>query len=197
MTLEEIFSNCYFPSPYGVKNIITPNRNQSHILKKLHSNRKMIHSVMSRQSGKTTCLKAFLIWKILCDRDLNILVVTMKSSEKILQEIKWIMSNMDKNIFVVPQKLADNQAFIKYNNGVCVRHASSTGTTMLREKYDYIWLDEYDFYSDTIQPYLLEWLQDFYKKGSKIIGLTSPFKRGMIQKEFFEKFYIIQKLEAL
>ena len=121
-----------------------PYKYQENMLKIFSENRFVI-TKMPRQSGKTTAVVAYILWKILFNESLNIAILAHKSetAQDILSRIKLAYQYLPT--WLQQGVLKWNELSIELENGCKIKAASTSSGTIRGGSYNLIFLDEFAF----------------------------------------------------
>ena len=148
------------------------------IIDTYHRNRFSI-LMSSRQSGKTVCSSAYLLWYAITNHDKNILILgnILQTSLENLDKIKNMIYNLP--FYLKPGIRKINEKMIEFENGSRIICRATTKKSAVGLSINVLYLDEFALVDDSI-------LEDFYSSvfptvsgmpESKIIISSTP--RGL------------------
>ena len=112
---------------------------------RIFSENRFVITKMPRQSGKTTAVVAYILWKILFNESLNIAILAHKSetAQDILSRIKLAYQYLPT--WLQQGVLKWNELSIELENGCKIKAASTSSGTIRGGSYNLIFLDEFAF----------------------------------------------------
>lgn len=124
------FSKKFFYIQHAVKGklLFEPFQYQERLMSSYHNHRFNIN-MLPRQSGKTTCASAYLLWYAMFHRDQTILVAAHKytGAQEIMQRIRYGYELCPDHIRA--GAVSYNKGSIEFDNGSRIVSATTTGNT--------------------------------------------------------------------
>jgi hypothetical protein len=141
----------YIQHPVKGKLLFEPFEYQIGLLHSYHDNRFNVN-MLPRQSGKTTCASAYLLWFAMFHPDQTILVAAHKytGAQEIMQRIRYGYELCDEHIRC--GVVSYNKGSIEFDNGSRIVSQTTTGTTGRGMSISLLYCDEFAF----VQPNIAE-----------------------------------------
>lgn len=141
----------YIQHPVKGKLLFEPFDYQVGLLHSYHNNRFNVN-MLPRQSGKTTCASAYLLWFAMFHPDQTILVAAHKytGAQEIMQRIRYGYELCDEHIRC--GVVSYNKGSIEFDNGSRIVSQTTTGTTGRGMSISLLYCDEFAF----VQPNIAE-----------------------------------------
>jgi hypothetical protein len=141
----------YIQHPVRGKLVFDPYNYQERLLDSYHNNRFNIN-MLPRQSGKTTCASAYLLWFAMFHPDQTILVAAHKytGAQEIMQRIRYGYELCPDHIRC--GVVSYNKGSIEFDNGSRIVSQTTTGTTGRGMSISLLYCDEFAF----VQPNIAE-----------------------------------------
>ena len=141
----------YIQHPVKGKMLFAPFEYQERLLQSYHDFRFNIN-MLPRQSGKTTCASAYLLWFAMFHPDQTILVAAHKytGSQEIMQRIRYGYELCPD--FLRAGVVSYNKGSIDFDNGSRIVSATTTGNTGRGMSISLLYCDEFAF----VQPNIAE-----------------------------------------
>jgi hypothetical protein len=141
----------YIQHPVKGKMLFNPFSYQENLLHSYHDYRFNIN-MLPRQSGKTTCASAYLLWFAMFHPDQTILVAAHKytGSQEIMQRIRYGYELCPD--FIRSGVVSYNKGSIDFDNGSRIVSATTTGNTGRGMSISLLYCDEFAF----VQPNIAE-----------------------------------------
>lgn len=147
------FSKNFFYIQHAVKGklLFEPFPYQERLLNSYHNYRFNIN-MLPRQSGKTTCASAYLLWYAMFHRDQTILVAAHKytGAQEIMQRIRYGYELCPDHIRA--GVISYNKGSMEFDNGSRIVSATTTGNTGRGMSISLLYCDEFAF----VQPNIAE-----------------------------------------
>ena len=145
------FAKNFFHIQHPVKGklLFEPYEYQERLLESYHDFRFNIN-MLPRQSGKTTCASAYLLWYAMFHPDQTILVAAHKytGSQEIMQRIRYGYELCDDSIRC--GVVSYNKGSIDFDNGSRIVSATTTGNTGRGMSISLLYCDEFASYNLTL-----------------------------------------------
>jgi len=141
----------YIQHPVKGKLLFEPFQYQEGLLKSYHDYRFNIN-MLPRQSGKTTCASAYLLWYAMFQKDQTILVAAHKytGAQEIMQRIRYGYELCPD--YIRCGVVNYNKGSIEFENGSRIVSATTTGNTGRGMSISLLYCDEFAF----VQPNIAE-----------------------------------------
>ena len=141
----------YIQHPVKGKMLFEPFEYQERLLQSYHDFRFNIN-MLPRQSGKTTCASAYLLWFAMFHPDQTILVAAHKytGSQEIMQRIRYGYELCPD--YIRSGVVSYNKGSIDFDNGSRIVSATTTGNTGRGMSISLLYCDEFAF----VQPNIAE-----------------------------------------
>jgi Terminase large subunit, T4likevirus-type, N-terminal/Terminase RNaseH-like domain len=141
----------YIQHPVKGKMLFEPFEYQERLLQSYHDYRFNIN-MLPRQSGKTTCASAYLLWFAMFHPDQTILVAAHKytGSQEIMQRIRYGYELCPD--YIRSGVVSYNKGSIDFDNGSRIVSATTTGNTGRGMSISLLYCDEFAF----VQPNIAE-----------------------------------------
>jgi len=141
----------YIQHPVKGKMLFQPFEYQERLLQSYHDFRFNIN-MLPRQSGKTTCASAYLLWFAMFHPDQTILVAAHKytGSQEIMQRIRYGYELCPD--YIRSGVVSYNKGSIDFDNGSRIVSATTTGNTGRGMSISLLYCDEFAF----VQPNIAE-----------------------------------------
>ena len=141
----------YIQHPVKGKMLFKPFEYQERLLQSYHDFRFNIN-MLPRQSGKTTCASAYLLWFAMFHPDQTILVAAHKytGSQEIMQRIRYGYELCPD--YIRSGVVSYNKGSIDFDNGSRIVSATTTGNTGRGMSISLLYCDEFAF----VQPNIAE-----------------------------------------
>ena len=150
---HQYFAKNFFFIQHPVKGklLFQPFQYQERLLDSYHNNRFNIN-MLPRQSGKTTCASAYLLWYAMFHPDQTILVAAHKytGAQEIMQRIRYGYELCPDHIRA--GVVSYNKGSIEFDNGSRIVSQTTTGTTGRGMSISLLYCDEFAF----VQPNIAE-----------------------------------------
>ena len=147
------FAKYFFYIQHAVKGklLFEPFQYQERLLSSYHNNRFNIN-MLPRQSGKTTCASAYLLWYAMFHPDQTILVAAHKytGAQEIMQRIRYGYELCPD--YLRAGVISYNKGSMEFDNGSRIVSATTTGNTGRGMSISLLYCDEFAF----VQPNIAE-----------------------------------------
>jgi Terminase large subunit, T4likevirus-type, N-terminal len=147
------FARKFFYIQHAVKGklLFDPFDYQERLMGSYHNYRFNIN-MLPRQSGKTTCASAYLLWHAMFNQDQTILVAAHKytGAQEIMQRIRYGYELCPD--FIRAGVVSYNKGSIEFDNGSRIVSATTTGNTGRGMSISLLYCDEFAF----VQPNIAE-----------------------------------------
>jgi hypothetical protein len=163
----------YIQHPVKGKLLFEPFEYQERLLQSYHSYRFNIN-MLPRQSGKTTCASAYLLWFAMFHPDQTILVAAHKyqGSQEIMQRIRYGYELCPDNIRAGVVNY--NKGSIEFENGSRIVSATTTGNTGRGMSISLLYCDEFAFVQPNIATEFWTSISPTLATGGRAIITSTP-----------------------
>ena len=169
------FARKFFHIQHPVKGklLFEPFEYQERLLSSYHNHRFNIN-MLPRQSGKTTCASAYLLWYAMFHPDQTILVAAHKytGSQEIMQRIRYGYELCDDSIRC--GVVSYNKGSIDFDNGSRIVSATTTGNTGRGMSISLLYCDEFAFVQPNIATEFWTSISPTLATGGKAIITSTP-----------------------
>lgn len=143
-------------------------------LVRLYSENRFSVALLPRQSGKTTCAAAFLLWKAMFHADSTILVAAHQYSgaSEIMQRIRYAYEELPD--FIRAGVVEYNKGSITFDNGSRIISQATTSKTGRGLSLTLIYLDEFAFVEHNIATEFWTSLSPTLSTGGACIITSTP-----------------------
>jgi hypothetical protein len=152
-------------------------------------------AIGSRQVGKSALLKICGLWHAFNFTDKNICFFCYKIScgRDFVNDMHDIISSVGMESEIIRKTKYDLQ--LRNNSNICIIEPSQV--TIQGKHFDVALFDEYDFYNPKQNTMAYDFIRHSRPKGTKICGVTTPNGANSKLFDYFNKGYIIEKLEKI
>jgi hypothetical protein len=181
----------YIQHPVKGKLLFEPYKYQVGLLNSYHNNRFNVN-MLPRQSGKTTCASAYLLWYAMFHPDQTILVAAHKytGAQEIMQRIRYGYELCDDHIRCGVVNY--NKGSMEFDNGSRIVSATTTGNTGRGMSISLLYCDEFAFVQPNIATEFWTSISPTLATGGRAIITSTPNSDedtfAMIWKESQDKF---------
>ena len=163
----------YIQHPVKGKMLFEPFEYQTRLLDSYHNFRFNIN-MLPRQSGKTTCASAYLLWYAMFHPDQTILVAAHKytGSQEIMQRIRYGYELCDEHIRCGVVNY--NKGSIEFDNGSRIVSATTTGNTGRGMSISLLYCDEFAFVQPNIATEFWTSISPTLATGGRAIITSTP-----------------------
>jgi hypothetical protein len=163
----------YIQHPVKGKMLFQPFEYQINLLHSYHDYRFNIN-MLPRQSGKTTCASAYLLWYAMFHPDQTILVAAHKftGAQEIMQRIRYGYELCDDHIRC--GVVSYNKGSIEFDNGSRIVSQTTTGTTGRGMSISLLYCDEFAFVQPNIANEFWTSISPTLATGGKAIITSTP-----------------------
>ena len=169
------FARNHFHIQHPVKGklLFEPFEYQERLLESYHDFRFNIN-MLPRQSGKTTCASAYLLWYAMFHPDQTILVAAHKytGSQEIMQRIRYGYELCDEHIRC--GVVSYNKGSIDFDNGSRIVSATTTGNTGRGMSISLLYCDEFAFVQPNIATEFWTSISPTLATGGRAIITSTP-----------------------
>ena len=169
------FAKYFFHIQHPVKGkmLFAPFEYQERLLQSYHDFRFNIN-MLPRQSGKTTCASAYLLWFAMFHPDQTILVAAHKytGSQEIMQRIRYGYELCDD--YVRAGVVNYNKGSIEFENGSRIVSATTTGNTGRGMSISLLYCDEFAFVQPNIATEFWTSISPTLATGGRAIITSTP-----------------------
>ena len=163
----------YIQHPVKGKMLFEPFEYQVNLLHSYHDYRFNIN-MLPRQSGKTTCASAYLLWYAMFHPDQTILVAAHKftGAQEIMQRIRYGYELCEDHIRC--GVVSYNKGSIEFDNGSRIVSQTTTGTTGRGMSISLLYCDEFAFVQPNIANEFWTSISPTLATGGKAIITSTP-----------------------
>jgi hypothetical protein len=163
----------YIQHPVKGKMLFAPYEYQKRLLQSYHEFRFNIN-MLPRQSGKTTCASAYLLWYAMFHPDQTILVAAHKytGSQEIMQRIRYGYELCPD--FLRAGVVSYNKGSIDFDNGSRIVSATTTGNTGRGMSISLLYCDEFAFVQPNIATEFWTSISPTLATGGRAIITSTP-----------------------
>ena len=163
----------YIQHPVKGKLIFDPYDYQVRLLDSYHNHRFNIN-MLPRQSGKTTCASAYLLWYAMFHPDQTILVAAHKytGSQEIMQRIRYAYELCED--YLRCGVVNYNKGSIEFDNGSRIVSATTTGNTGRGMSISLLYCDEFAFVQPNIATEFWTSISPTLATGGRAIITSTP-----------------------
>lgn len=169
------FAKHFFYIQHSVKGklLFEPFEYQVGLLNSYHHNRFNIN-MLPRQSGKTTCASAYLLWYAMFHSDQTILVAAHKftGAQEIMQRIRYGYELCPD--FMRAGVIGYNKGSIEFDNGSRIVSQTTTGTTGRGMSISLLYCDEFAFVQPNIATEFWTSISPTLATGGRAIITSTP-----------------------
>ena len=169
------FARKFFHIQHPVKGklLFEPFQYQIGLLNSYHNNRFNIN-MLPRQSGKTTCASAYLLWYAMFNPDQTILVAAHKytGAQEIMQRIRYGYELCPD--FLRAGVVSYNKGSIEFENGSRIISQTTTGTTGRGLSISLLYADEFAFVQPNIANEFWTSISPTLATGGRAIITSTP-----------------------
>jgi hypothetical protein len=169
------FANHFFFIQHPVKGkmLFEPYEYQERLLQSYHDFRFNIN-MLPRQSGKTTCASAYLLWFAMFHPDQTILVAAHKytGSQEIMQRIRYGYELCPD--YIRSGVVSYNKGSIDFDNGSRIVSATTTGNTGRGMSISLLYCDEFAFVQPNIATEFWTSISPTLATGGRAIITSTP-----------------------
>jgi hypothetical protein len=163
----------YIQHPVKGKLLFEPFEYQERLLQAYHDYRFNIN-MLPRQSGKTTCASAYLLWYAMFHPDQTILVAAHKytGSQEIMQRIRYGYELCPD--YIRSGVVSYNKGSIDFDNGSRIVSATTTGNTGRGMSISLLYCDEFAFVQPNIATEFWTSISPTLATGGRAIITSTP-----------------------
>ena len=163
----------YIQHPVKGKMLFEPFEYQERLLQSYHDFRFNIN-MLPRQSGKTTCASAYLLWFAMFHPDQTILVAAHKytGSQEIMQRIRYGYELCPD--YIRSGVVSYNKGSIDFDNGSRIVSATTTGNTGRGMSISLLYCDEFAFVQPNIATEFWTSISPTLATGGRAIITSTP-----------------------
>jgi hypothetical protein len=163
----------YIQHPVKGKMLFQPFEYQERLLQSYHEFRFNIN-MLPRQSGKTTCASAYLLWFAMFHPDQTILVAAHKytGSQEIMQRIRYGYELCPD--YIRSGVVSYNKGSIDFDNGSRIVSATTTGNTGRGMSISLLYCDEFAFVQPNIATEFWTSISPTLATGGRAIITSTP-----------------------
>lgn len=163
----------YIQHPVKGKMLFEPFEYQERLLQSYHEFRFNIN-MLPRQSGKTTCASAYLLWFAMFHPDQTILVAAHKytGSQEIMQRIRYGYELCPD--YIRSGVVSYNKGSIDFDNGSRIVSATTTGNTGRGMSISLLYCDEFAFVQPNIATEFWTSISPTLATGGRAIITSTP-----------------------
>jgi hypothetical protein len=163
----------YIQHPVKGKMLFKPFEYQERLLQSYHEFRFNIN-MLPRQSGKTTCASAYLLWFAMFHPDQTILVAAHKytGSQEIMQRIRYGYELCPD--YIRSGVVSYNKGSIDFDNGSRIVSATTTGNTGRGMSISLLYCDEFAFVQPNIATEFWTSISPTLATGGRAIITSTP-----------------------
>jgi hypothetical protein len=163
----------YIQHPVKGKMLFQPFEYQERLLQSYHDFRFNIN-MLPRQSGKTTCASAYLLWFAMFHPDQTILVAAHKytGSQEIMQRIRYGYELCPD--YIRSGVVSYNKGSIDFDNGSRIVSATTTGNTGRGMSISLLYCDEFAFVQPNIATEFWTSISPTLATGGRAIITSTP-----------------------
>ena len=169
------FAKHFFHIQHSVKGrlLFEPFDYQSRLLDSYHNNRFNIN-MLPRQSGKTTCASAYLLWYAMFHPDQTVLVAAHKytGAQEIMQRIRYGYELCPD--FLRAGVVSYNKGSMEFDNGSRIVSQTTTGTTGRGMSISLLYCDEFAFLQPNIAEEFWTSISPTLATGGRAIITSTP-----------------------
>lgn len=169
------FSSKFFYIQHSVKGklLFDPYEYQKGLLDSYHNNRFNVN-MLPRQSGKTTCASAYLLWYAMFHPDQTILVAAHKytGAQEIMQRIRYGYELCPD--FLRAGVISYNKGSIEFENGSRIVSQTTTGTTGRGMSISLLYCDEFAYVQPNIAVEFWTSISPTLATGGRAIITSTP-----------------------
>lgn len=164
---------CYLQHPTKGKMKFKLFEYQERLIDVYHGYRNSI-SMLPRQSGKSQCAAAYLLWYAMFNPDSTILIAAhvFRGAQEIMGRIRFIYENMPN--FVRAGVVAYNRGSIEFDNGSRIVAQATTENTGRGMALTLVYLDEFAFVGPNIASEFWTSLSPTLSTGGRCIITSTP-----------------------
>ena len=163
----------YIQHPVSGKLLFDPYQYQENLLKSYHNYRFNIN-MLPRQSGKTTCASAYLLWYAMFHPDQTVLVAAHKftGAQEIMQRIRYGYELCPD--FLRAGVVSYNKGSMEFDNGSRIVSQTTTGTTGRGMSISLLYCDEFAFVQPNIAQEFWTSISPTLATGGRAIITSTP-----------------------
>lgn len=146
---------------------------QEELIKVYHGESNSI-ALLPRQSGKTTCAAAFLLWKAMFTSDATILVAAhqLSGASEIMQRIRYAYEELPD--FIRAGVIEYNKGSISFDNGSRILSQATTEKTGRGLSLSLVYLDEFAFVEPRVAQEFWTSISPTLSTGGRCIITSTP-----------------------
>lgn len=163
----------YIQHPVKGKLLFEPYQYQERLLASYHNHRFNIN-MLPRQSGKTTCASAYLLWFAMFHPDQTVLVAAHKytGAQEIMQRIRYGYELCPD--FLRAGVVSYNKGSMEFDNGSRIVSATTTGNTGRGMSISLLYCDEFAFVQPNIADEFWTSISPTLATGGRAILTSTP-----------------------
>lgn len=164
---------CYIQHPTKGRMLFDLYDYQENLIDVYHGYRNNI-SMLPRQSGKSQCAAAYLLWYAMFNQDSTILIAAhvFRGAQEIMSRIRFMYENMPN--FIRAGAIAYNRGSIEFDNGSRIVAQATTENTGRGMSLSLVYLDEFAFVGKRIAEDFWTSLSPTLSTGGRCIITSTP-----------------------
>jgi Terminase large subunit, T4likevirus-type, N-terminal/Terminase RNaseH-like domain len=130
----------------------------------------------SRQTGKTTCAAAFILWKTMFEPDVTVLITANKMNQamEIMDRIRFSYENLEDFNWLRAGAMEYNKGTIRFDNGSKIVARATTPDAGRGLSITLLYIDEMSFIKPTIAKDFFTAIQPTLSTGGSCIITSTP-----------------------